>query len=93
MTKAQAEAAPMPMARGCPFDPPGRYRDLRAEDPASRLLLPTGDLGWPVTRLADVREVLADNRFSHRNDLIEPTVPPKQTAEWVPTPPEPGRST
>jgi cytochrome P450 len=90
MTQAQTEAAPMPMARGCPFDPPERYRELRAEDPVSRLLLPSGDVGWLVTRFADVREVLADNRFSHRNDRIEPTVPPEQTAEWVPTPPEPG---
>lgn len=83
-------AEPMPMGRGCPFDPPEQYRDLRAQNPVSRLLLPTGDRGWLVTRLTDVRAVLADNRFSHRNELIEPVVPPEQTAEWVPTPPEPG---
>lgn len=83
-------AEPMPQARGCPFDPPEEYRELRAREPVSRLLLPTGDLGWLVSRLSEVRAVLADNRFSHRNDLIEPVVPPEQTAEWVPTPPEPG---
>jgi len=84
------EPAPMPMARQCPFDPPEDYRRLRTEDPIHRILLPSGDHGWLVTRLADIRAVLSDSRFSHRNDLIEPVVPPRPLVEWTPTPPQPG---
>jgi cytochrome P450 len=84
------EPAPMPMARTCPFDPPEVYRRLRTEDPIHRILLPSGDHAWLVTRFADIRAILSDPRFSHRNDLIEPPVPPKPVAPWVPTPPSPG---
>jgi cytochrome P450 len=82
--------APIPMARTCPFDPPEVYRRLRTEDPIHRILLPSGDHAWLVTRLADIRAILSDPRFSHRNDLIEPPVPPEPIAPWVPTPPTPG---
>lgn len=80
----------MPMRRACPFDPPEEYRRLRAEAPVDRILLPSGDEGWLVSRLDLVREVLADPRVSHRNDLIEPVVPPQPSAPWTPTPPAPG---
>jgi cytochrome P450 len=85
-----AAPEPMPMARRCPFDPPEQYRALRRDDPVSRVLLPGGDHGWLVSRHADVRAVLSDDRFSHRNDLIEPTVPPTLQTEWVPIPPDAG---
>ncbi|WP_203217916.1 cytochrome P450 [Nocardia terpenica] len=84
------DPAPMPMARRCPFDPPEEYRGIRGADPIHRIRLPSGDYGWLVTRFADVRQVLSDARFSHRNDLIEPPVPPDPITEWVPTPPDRG---
>lgn len=85
-----ARPARMPMRRACPFDPPEEYRRLRSEAPVDRVLLPSGDEGWLVSRLDLVREVLADPRVSHRNDLIEPVVPPQPSAPWTPTPPTPG---
>jgi cytochrome P450 len=44
--------------------PPEEFRILREHEPVSRVVLPTGDLAWLITRHADVRAVLADNRFS-----------------------------
>jgi cytochrome P450 len=58
---------PLPGARGCPFDPPPEYAELRAGTPAIRVACPTGIDAWLVSRYADVREVLGDpERFSNR---------------------------
>ncbi|MFH8410103.1 cytochrome P450 [Streptomyces sp. NPDC018019] len=48
--------------------PPAEYRRLRAECPAARVRLPVDAPGWFVTRYADVRDLLADDR------LIRPPV-------------------
>ncbi len=40
------------------------YARLRAEEPLARVALPYGGEAWLVTRLDDVRTVLADPRFS-----------------------------
>jgi cytochrome P450 len=53
-----------------PFDEPvaldlgPRYKELRAEEPLSRITLPYGGEAWLAVRHADVRTVLADPRFS-----------------------------
>jgi cytochrome P450 len=64
-TAAPFEPITMPAARsGCPFDPPPAYQRALHEEPVSRVALWDGTLCWLVTRHADVREVLRDQRFS-----------------------------
>jgi cytochrome P450 len=53
-----------PMARQCPFDPPRELAEIQAEEPVRRVALWDGSHPWLVTRHADVRAVLADQRFS-----------------------------
>jgi cytochrome P450 len=52
---------------GTPFDPPPRYELLRDEDPVSQVSMWDGSKVWLVTRYADVRAVLGDERFSADN--------------------------
>jgi cytochrome P450 len=47
-----------------PLAPPKEFAWLRAERPVARVTLPSGDPAWLVTRHADVRRLLADERFS-----------------------------
>ena len=53
-----------PMARHCPLDPPEEIGILRAERPVTRVKIWDGTEPWLVTRYEDVRDVLADPRFS-----------------------------
>ncbi|NMO92943.1 cytochrome P450 [Actinomycetospora sp. TBRC 11914] len=62
------------MARQCPFDPPAELAELQAEEPVRRVALWDGSRPWLVTRHADVRAVLADQRFSADTD--SPGYPP-----------------
>jgi len=55
---------PLPMTRTCPFDLPPEYKQLRVENPISRVRTPRGDVAWLVTRHKDIRAVLTDKRFS-----------------------------
>jgi cytochrome P450 len=49
----------------CPLDPAADYRQLRDDDPVTRVTMPSGESAWVVTRYADAREVLRDaTRFS-----------------------------
>jgi cytochrome P450 len=57
-------------AQGCPFDPPQRFTELRAEHPITRWTFPDGHDGWLVTGHELARAVLADNRFSRRSELM-----------------------
>ncbi|MFC0546328.1 cytochrome P450 [Kutzneria chonburiensis] len=61
-----------PLARptGCPFDPPTALGALRAEEPLARMTYPDGHEGWVVTGYAEARAVLADSRFSSRQELL-----------------------
>ncbi|MFY7066136.1 cytochrome P450 [Nocardiopsis changdeensis] len=79
-------AAPLPTARPTPFDPPADLSRLRAEEPVSRLSYPGGHTGWLVTGHALVRQVLADPRFSARNELRHN---PSPGAPPTPPPPAP----
>ena len=62
-----------PMARQCPLDPPQELADIQAEAPVRRVSLWDGSRPWLVTRHADVRAVLADQRFSA--DTLRPGYP------------------
>ncbi|AXI80315.1 cytochrome P450 [Peterkaempfera bronchialis] len=85
----------IPSERGkCPFDPPAEYARLREQDPISPItfqVAPGDRDGWLVTRHDYVRQILADDRFSHRNELLAHVVaPPFPIPEYVPQPSPPG---
>ncbi|MFE6919784.1 cytochrome P450 [Nocardia sp. NPDC057663] len=52
-----------------PFDPPSEITRLRETRPVSPLIFPDGHEGWVVTGYEAVRRLLADTRFSSRQDL------------------------
>lgn len=58
------DAPTFPPARGCPFDPPPLYTQAREAGGPQLTKLWNGKPCWIVTSFADVRAVLADNRFS-----------------------------
>ncbi|GAA1910203.1 cytochrome P450 [Streptantibioticus ferralitis] len=66
MTTAHpVEPLSFPAPRGaCPFAPPPAYEQARREQPVSRVTLWDGSQCWMVTRHAEVRTVLRDQRFS-----------------------------
>ncbi|MBW4717033.1 cytochrome P450 [Saccharothrix obliqua] len=60
----------LPMERNAgPFDPPREITRLRAARPVSPMVFPDGHKGWLVTGYEEVRQLLADTRFSSRQDL------------------------
>lgn len=60
----------LPMDRDAgPFDPPRAITRLRAARPVSPLIFPDGHEGWVVTGYDAVRALLADTRFSSRQDI------------------------
>ncbi|NHD19310.1 MULTISPECIES: cytochrome P450 [unclassified Actinopolyspora] len=67
-----------------PFVPPSRLTRLREERPVSPMVFPDGHEGWIVTGYEAVRQVMADTRFSSRQDL-DITHVPYETSD--PTPP------
>ncbi|MBE1586981.1 cytochrome P450 [Nonomuraea angiospora] len=79
-------------AEGCPFDPPHELRQLRDQEPVTPMTYPDGHDGWLVTSHALVREVLADNRFSHRHELLHYPMPGTEAA-GEPRPAQPGAFT
>lgn len=56
-------AVPFPVHRDDPLDPPAEYAGL-LDGPPVRVVTPDGAEHWMVSRLADVRAVLADPRLS-----------------------------
>jgi cytochrome P450 len=76
-----------------PFDPPRQITRLRETRPVSPLLFPDGHEGWVVTGYDEVRQLLADTRFSSRQDIGVIHVPyetPGMPVQTEPAPPEPG---
>ncbi|MFI5499424.1 cytochrome P450 [Nocardia asteroides] len=76
-----------------PFDPPSEITRLRATRPVSPLKFPDGHDGWLVTGYEAVRRLMADTRFSSRQDLGIVHVPyeiPGMPAATEPSPPMPG---
>ena len=64
VTSSGPSPVSLPRHRGCPFDPPGAYGALRARRRAARLAFSDGKTGWLLTGYDDVRDLLADDRFS-----------------------------
>ncbi|MCC9308413.1 cytochrome P450 [Kitasatospora sp. RB6PN24] len=52
-----------------PFNPPSLLTRLRGARPVSPLLFPDGHRGWLVTGYDAVRRLMADTRFSSRQDI------------------------
>ncbi|MDT0456312.1 cytochrome P450 [Streptomyces sp. DSM 41527] len=84
----------LPMERDAgPFDPPRLLTRLREARPVSPLLFPDGHEGWLVTGYDAVRRLMADTRFSSRQDLGILHVPyeaPHMPAATEPSPQVPG---
>ncbi|MFE0099722.1 cytochrome P450 [Streptomyces sp. NPDC059009] len=91
MPNSLPAVAELPMTRpeGRPWDPPEEFARLRAEQPLCRLTFPDGHVGWLATSHALVREVLADPRFSSRQELMHSPLPGANALERMP-PADPG---
>jgi cytochrome P450 len=72
-----------------PFDPPRAITRLRDVRPVSPLAFPDGHQGWLVTGYDAVRQVMADTRFSSRQDIGVVHVPYETPGMPVPTEPSP----
>ncbi|MFC0542060.1 cytochrome P450 [Kutzneria chonburiensis] len=68
-----------PMARECPMHPPAEYREIRAQEPVSRVRMPDGTIAWLVTGHELSRQLLADPRVS--SDRLHPNFPLALTTE------------
>ena len=80
----------LPMERDAgPFDPPREITRLRAARPVSPMIFPGGHQGWLVTGYEGVRKVMADPRFSSRQDLGVVRVPFETPGMPVATEPSP----
>ncbi|NEB03987.1 cytochrome P450 [Streptomyces sp. SID13726] len=55
-----------PLRRGPVLEPPEEWAALRQKCPVARVTLPSGDEAALLTRYEDVRQVLADGRYSRR---------------------------
>ncbi|MDI1480101.1 cytochrome P450 [Polyangium sp. y55x31] len=84
----------LPMERDAgPFDPPRRITRLREARPVSPMVFPDGHEGWLVTGYDAVRKLMADTRFSSRQDIGILHVPyeaPGMPAMTEPSPQVPG---
>ena len=63
----------LPLARPCPFAPPGDYDRVRETGGLATAELPGGALTWLVTRLGEARAALAAPEFS--TDRSDPAFP------------------
>jgi cytochrome P450 len=76
-----------------PFDPPREITRLRETRPVCPLIFPDGHEGWLVTGYDAVRRLMADTRFSSRQDIGVLHVPfptPGMPAATEPSPQVPG---
>ncbi|MFI2190527.1 cytochrome P450 [Streptomyces sioyaensis] len=84
----------LPMDRDAgPFNPPREITRLREAQPVSPLVFPDGHEGWIVTGYDAVRQLMADTRFSSRQDIGILHVPyetPGMPAATEPSPQIPG---
>ncbi|WP_190818781.1 cytochrome P450 [Saccharopolyspora pogona] len=80
----------LPMERDAgPFDPPRQITRLRDARPVSPMVFPDGHEGWLVTGYDAVRQLMADTRFSSRQDIGVIHVPYEVPGMPVPTEPSP----
>ncbi|MGY2092918.1 cytochrome P450 [Nocardia gipuzkoensis] len=84
----------LPMERDAgPFDPPREITRLREARPVSPMTFPDGHEGWLITGYDAVRRLMADTRFSSRQDIGVLHVPyeiPGMPAATEPSPQIPG---
>ncbi|MEU0501781.1 cytochrome P450 [Nocardia sp. NPDC005998] len=84
----------LPMERDAgPFDPPAEITRLREARPVSPMVFPDGHQGWLVTGYDAARKLLADTRFSSRQDIGVVHVPyetPGMPSSNEPSPQVPG---
>ncbi|MEU1545193.1 cytochrome P450 [Nocardia sp. NPDC005745] len=94
MTRAVPIPNGLPMERDAsPFDPPSEITRLRETRPVCPLIFPDGHEGWLVTGYDAVRKLMADTRFSSRQDIGILHVPyqtPGMPAATEPSPQVPG---
>ncbi|MBE1579801.1 cytochrome P450 [Amycolatopsis roodepoortensis] len=94
MTQTVPVPQGLPMDRDAgPFDPPSEITRLRESRPVSPMVFPDGHEGWLVTGYDEVRQLMADTRFSSRQDIGILHVPyetPGMPAPTEPSPPMPG---
>lgn len=64
MVKERRNTPGFPMARQCPLDPPKAYEEMRGCPHAGNVTMWDGTNVKVFTRYEDVKNVLADNRFS-----------------------------
>lgn len=65
MERGQGEPAlNYPISNDAALDPPQEWAELRAECPVARVTLPSGDHASLLSRYQDVKEALADPRFT-----------------------------
>ncbi|MGB3440426.1 MAG: cytochrome P450 [Actinophytocola sp.] len=80
----------LPMERDAgPFDPPSAITRLRAARPVSPMVFPDGHEGWLVTGYDAVRGLMADTRFSSRQDIGVLHMPYETPGMPTPTEPSP----
>ncbi|QUH04360.1 cytochrome P450 [Saccharopolyspora erythraea] len=80
----------LPMERDAgPFDPPSQITRLRDAHPVSPMIFPDGHEGWLVTGYDAVRRLMADTRFSSRQDIGIQHVPYETPGMPAPTEPSP----
>jgi cytochrome P450 len=72
-----------------PFDPPREITRLRDAHPVGPMIFPDGHEGWLVTGYDEVRSLLADPRFSSRQDIGVLHVPYEIPGMPVATEPSP----
>lgn len=78
----------LPMERDAgPFDPPTAITATREARPVCPMVFHDGHEGWLVTGYEEVRQLMADNRFSSRQDIGILHVP--YEIPGMPTPTEP----
>ncbi|MFJ4098908.1 cytochrome P450 [Amycolatopsis japonica] len=94
MTQTVPVPQGLPMERDAgPFDPPREITRLREARPVSPMVFPDGHEGWLVTGYDEVRQMMADTRFSSRQDIGILHVPyetPGMPTPTEPSPPMPG---
>ncbi|WP_432933331.1 cytochrome P450 [Microbispora sp. CA-135349] len=60
-----------PIPNDAALDPPAEWAELRATCPVAHVTLPSGDRARLLTRYEDVKQVLADPRFTRRLDAAD----------------------
>ncbi|MEW2160027.1 cytochrome P450 [Streptomyces sp. NPDC007189] len=94
MTRTPSVPHGLPMDRDAgPFNPPRAISRLRDVRPVSPMVFPDGHEGWLVTGHSAVRRLMADTRFSSRQDIGPLHIPyevPGMPAVTEPSPQVPG---